>query len=90
MPDKIRDIKEGDIVEIALTPDARRYTEAYYFFHPDADEETNIPGRTHVGYVSKLEEDSIWLAQDWNKLNGKTNMGAVRYYLKVVESWRKL
>lgn len=87
---KIENIARGDLVEIVLTPDAGKYSDSIDFFMPDTSGEIDIPGRVRVGYVSKLETDSVWLSPGWNKPKNKPEEGGIRYYFDAVESWRKL
>lgn len=79
-------IGRGDLAEIALTSDAKRFIDSYPFFMPDPHKETNIPGRVHAGYVIEVQSDSISLSSDWNKLEDKPEYGGTKYYLNAIES----
>ncbi len=87
---KIDGLEKGDLVEIALSADAKRALDSYWFYFSDKSGETNVPGRFHVGYLSKLEEDGVFLAQDWNKPKNRPERGATNFGFDVVESYRKL
>jgi len=90
---KVEDVVKGDLVEITLTPDAKKCLGIDYFFVPDISGETNIPGRTRVGYVTNIYENSVFLTQGWNKSQNKPEVeegnSPVRYYFDAVESWIK-
>ncbi len=96
MVDKIEGLDRGDLVELVLTADATRHLETHYWYAPDWSGETNIPGRVHSGYVTKVQGDSkkiqenyIFLAEEWNKVKNRPEMGATKFYFDAIDSYRK-
>ncbi len=60
------DLKEGNLVEIVLTKDARLYSDMIDYYAQDAEHGTNISGRRYSGYVAQVGSDSIIVSMGWN------------------------
>jgi len=86
---KIKDIKRGDLVEFALTRDAKMVLGAKTTFVKDKTGDTNIPGRTYAGYIANLGLDPITLSQDWNELDDGSSGGYLKFHLDIIESYSK-
>ncbi len=93
MPDRTETIVRGDLVEIALTSDAKKSFGLSYSFELDKSRGINIPGRTCVGYVTEIDGNSVSLAQEWNKQIDNPVFGIGSYetkcYFDAIESWKK-
>ncbi len=86
MVDKVEGLKEGDLVEVVLTPNA--FKNKYDFVYPDED--VNEPGRKDVGYFAGLKDGSFYLCSQWNTVRNRGAQGIGEYHFSAVESYRKV
>lgn len=92
MVDKIENVQRGDLIELGLKANAKKILEAQLIFIPDYSDETQISGRSYVGYVAEIKPDSISLASGWNWINNKIpdDAGGIRFYLDIIATYSRL
>ena len=91
MVDKIENVQRGDLVELVLKANAKKFVEAQIIFIADKTGETNIPGRNHVGYLTDIKPEFISLTSGMNRIKDRIsdNLGSTRFYLDAIEDYSK-
>lgn len=81
-------LKQGDLVEITLTSDAKR-NRAFDSYSATDIEEVSFSERVISGYVVGTENYYIDITQVWNKIKKEPENGRIRIYKDAIKTCRK-
>ena len=92
MVDKIEDVQIGDLVEIVLNENTKKFRETYTIFRLDCTGETKIPGRSFAGYVIEFDSDYLSLVHGWNRIKETIGecAGSMKFCWDIIDKYSKL
>src|SRR5271169_1407729 len=82
----MKDLKEGDLVVIALKEDAIMSPGIHHAIVLDSSGRNRVPGKSCTGYVGYINNDSISLRETWNM---PYNDAGLDVFFSTIESYKK-
>lgn len=84
-----KNLNKGDLVEIALSDNAGIFSGNAHIY--SRDNSVNIPGRHHLGYVARVNDDAIFLVECWDKMKNEpqSQTGVVQIYFDAIKYYRR-